>query len=362
MMKNFTFIIALIALLLGGSANAQVTGVYTDFNGFWASNSTTLNPVKPENYHLLLGFTSNGVTYSTGIDDDAILNAQLGSSNFTSMKFRALPIVSVPNTAPNGVLYYVGFGQLADGIDDGATDPTTLFSPNPSSAELASYLTDGKKGLDLSTGLTNIPSGSTVRLNLSSNGITLGSIGDGVPDLLVTQMAVPSTGGTDKIKFIDSGGGLVGSEITMTMSNDTNFPIVGKWYGDFFDLAAKPQQVRREKPIKFFAIELSQLGITSSNYQDAVALVYTPGGTSDPAFIAYNEPSIGVASKIGITSSSISTDCEGNITDITIELQDSFDDPVEQSGFVITATITTGPGQLLGTLTKTTNASGQAVF
>ena len=360
-MKNFIFSAIALFFLMGTVAHAQqVTGIYTDFDGFWTSSSSAINPNWPDDHHLLLGFTWNGTTYSTGVNDQILIDNGISFDNY---KFRALPIFSVPNSSQEPY-YFIGFGELSDGIangtDDGATYP---FGTNPDSEELASYLTDGEKGLDISTGLTNIPSGSSVRLNLSTHGIDGDAIDDGVPDLLITQMAVPTPdNSSDKIRFIDDSGNTVGSEITMDMSSPTNFPVLGKWWGDFYNLSSVGIQIKREKPIKLFAIELSDFDITSSNYQNAVALIYTPGGDSDPAFIAYNEPSIGVASEIGITSSSITTDCDGNISAITVRLQDSFHDVVQQANYIITATITTGPGDLLGASSVMTDSSGQAVF
>ena len=52
---------------------------------------------------------------------------------------------------------------------------------------------------------------------------------------------------------------------------------------------------------------------------------YTPGGDSDPAFIAFNEPSLGVATQLVEISIPVNTkqNCDGTLpNDIEIQLQD----------------------------------------
>lgn len=70
---------------------------------------------------------------------------------------------------------------------------------------LASFLTDGKKGLNIGTGLTNIPAGTVIEYTLSSNGINPSYINDGIPDILFVQIASPSSIG-DRMKFVNSSG------------------------------------------------------------------------------------------------------------------------------------------------------------
>lgn len=359
-MKKFIPLL-LFGFFFGGIAKAQVTvttGMYTDYQGFWSSSSTNINPVWPEDHHLLLGFTWGGITYSTGIDND-VLDAN--SVAYTPAKFRALPIVSVP-TSGGDEYFFVGFGQLSDGIDTGTDDSASSpFGANPTSSELAVFLTDGKRGMDISTCIANIPISSDIEFVLSENGITKDAIGDGVPDILATQVANPE-GTIDEIRFVDSAGNTVGTPIILDFSDAADFPVVGKWRGDFYTLQSKGSLVNVEKEYRFYGAELSDFGINDTNYQDAASLVFTFGGSSDTAFLAYNEPSIGVASTIGIITANIGTDCDGNLDPITVEVQDNFEGQVKQAGFVITATLTSGPGQLLGDRTKTTDSNGQAIF
>jgi hypothetical protein len=360
MRKNY--IILLLCLVIG-AANAQVTRIYTDFNNFWTSSSTSINSVQPNLSHNLLAFRWNGTTYSTGVDDDKLT---ANGITFQNTKFRALPITTVPLTSSAGSSgpYYIGVGALSDGLAN--TTSNTFINPQITTGEMkAAYLTMGANGLDLGTGLTNIPTGSTLTFNLSANGITLANVGDGVPDILVSQIAQPTNTGVDQLYFQDLNGNTVGNAISINLSNETLFPTVGNWNVDFYNnnSTADTGFINTNRTIKFFTADLSQFGINSSNYSSARKLIYKPGGTSDPAFIAYNEPSIGVAQQLVITSQPTTSDCDGYMpTSFIVRLADSFGDYVEQAGYTVTAYMETGPGQLLGTTTVTTNAQGIATF
>lgn len=333
----------------------QVTGIYTDYLGYWHSTNTNQNPVQPENSHNALGFTYGGITYSTGVNDIILDNH---SVTYSAQDFRALPILSLPTSG--GGSYWLGFGQLYDGIDNGAdTSSSSPFQANPSASELASYLTDGPHGLNLGTYFTNIPSGTSNRFELSTAGLDLTNIGDGVPDIFVSQIAQP--GSTDQLRFVDASGTVVGNSVSLSLNSA---PSVGTWRTDLYLFNSQPSnQLNFQKTMRFAAIELSQFGINASNAADAVALIYVPGGSSDPAFIAYNEPSIPVASRIDITSQPTTSNCDGTMpSSFTIQITDADGFSVAQAGFVVTASIKTGPGDLFGTITQTTDASGQATF
>ncbi|WP_159432719.1 T9SS type A sorting domain-containing protein [Mesonia phycicola] len=348
------FLALFVFLLISFNNQAQVTEIYTDYLGYWKSTSSANNSILPEDSHAVLAFTANGTTYSTGVNDTKLTSKGV---SYTSANFRALPVLELPTTG--GGSYYIGFGQLTDGIDNGTSTSSLPFTANPTGAELASYLTAGPNGLDLGTYFTNIPSTSTIRFELSSAGLDMIDVGDGIPDILVSQIAQVSTT-KDELRFVDSGGNTVGNRVDVTLSAA---PTLGTWQTDLFNFNGSPGQVNNNKTIKFASIELSEFGITASNITDAVALIYTPSGSTDPAFIAYNEPSIPVASNFNIVSQPTTSNCDGTLpSSFTIQVTDDAGNAVAQAGFNITANIKTGPGQLLGTLTRTTDASGQAVF
>lgn len=359
-MKKLLLIIAFLCFYAG---SAQVTQIWTDYNSFWTSSSTTLNPVKPNTAHNLLAFRWNGTNYSTAVN-----NAKLTANGvtFAATKFRALPINSVPLTSSLDA-YFVGLGALIDGsattVDNGSTNP---FAPITTGVQKATFLTKGTQGLDLGSCLTNIPSGTTVRFNLSANGITLSNVGDGIPDILISQIAAPSATKADKFKFVNAAGVTVGVEVSALLSNNSLFPQVGNWTADFYNNNSTQlvtSFVNTDRPFRFFAVDLSTFGITSGNYAQAVALIYTPGGDSDPAFLAFNEPSLGIATRLAVTAQPTSSLCDGTMaSNFSVQLQDQFGFVVQQAGIEIAASMETGPGNLLGTLTALTNASGVATF
>ena len=355
-LHKWQIITALIFAIFSVETYAQqVTGIYTDYLGYWHSTNTNQNPVQPENSHNALGFTYGGITYSTGVNDIILDNH---SVTYSAQDFRALPILSLPTSG--GGSYWLGFGQLYDGIDNGAdTSSSSPFQANPSASELASYLTDGPHGLNLGTYFTNIPNGTNNRFELSTAGLDLTNIGDGVPDIFVSQIAQP--GSTDQLRFVDASGTTVGNSVSLSLGSA---PSLGTWRTDLYQFNSQPSsQINNVKTIRFAAIELSQFGINASNVTDAVALIYVPGGSSDPAFIAYNEPSIPVASNFAITAQPTTSNCDGSMpSSFTIQITDDNGNAVAQSGFEITASIYNGPGELLGTLTKTSDSSGQVIF
>jgi len=338
---------------------AQVTQIYTDYNNFWTSAYGSLNSIKPDLSHNALAFKFNGTVYSTGVND-AKLTAN--GVTFMSTRFRALPINVVPiSTAAS---YFIGFGQLTDGVNGGVTN--TAFPAITTGQQKAAYLTDGPQGLNLGTCLTNIPS-TTLTFNLSANGVSLSAINDGVPDILVSQIAQADTN-SDELYFVQADGTtLVGNKLILDMSSNTSYPAVANWTADFYtDNTTQPIGgfINTDRPLKFFAGNLSQFGLNSGNYQLAKKLIYKPGGSSDPAFIAYNEPSIGVAQRLLVTSQPTTSDCNGAMSSgFSVRLTDAFENGyVAQAGYIITASMYTGPGALLGTVTATTDATGTATF
>ncbi|MBS1918134.1 MAG: T9SS type A sorting domain-containing protein [Bacteroidetes bacterium] len=339
---------------------AQVTAIYSDYNGYWTSSLSSISTTLPDNSHNMLAFTWNGTTFSTGVND-AILTAH--SITFTPLNFRAFPINSVPNTS--GGSYFVMLGQNYDGVNNGVlNNGVTPFPANPTGAQLASFLTDGKKGLDLGTGLANIPAGSTLKFNLSSNGISASAINDGKPDIFVTQMATPSSSNLDILKFVDASGNTVGNQITI---DQTSLSPIGNWTADFYDFSTATQTnssfINSSRPMRFFAADLSSFGITASNYANAVALVYQPNGTSDPAFIAFNEPAISVATQLTLTSQPTTYKTAVTMTtSAVIQVRDGLGQVINQSGIPVTASVATGAAVTAGTVTVNTDANGVATF
>ncbi len=350
---------AILTLMLsyGRSARAQVSAIYSDYGGFWTTSSSSVNSTKPDNSHNLLAFTWNGTTFSTGVSDATLTSHSVA---FTPLMLRAFPITTVPNTA--GGAYYVMLGQLYDGVNNGVSSPAP-FPANPTGAQLATFLTDGPRGLNLGTGLANIPAGTSLRFDLSSNGISLSSINDGIPDIFVTEEASPTSSNPDVFSFVDASGHTVGTAVSVVTSSLTP---IGNWLADFYDLTGTQTSssfINQTRPLAYYAADLSTFGINATNYMNAVALIYQPNGTSDPAFIAFNEPSISIATQVYITAQPTTYTNNVTLSSVpTIQLKDGLGRIVSQSGIPVTVSIATGTATLSGTLTVNTDASGIATF
>lgn len=316
----------------------------------------------PDNSHNLLGFTYNGTTYSTGVDDSKLT---ANGVNFVPQTFRAIPLNNVP--VSGGSSYFVGLGQLYDGIHNGVNNSSSQpFQGSPvSSSTLASFLTDGINGLNVGTGLANIPAGSVLQFNLGASGISESAIGDGIPDILFVQIADPSSTG-DRLKFINSNGATVGSEFTFNLTSITLFPRLANWRADFYNINSTQTTssfINTIRPIVMLALDLSQLGITTSNYTQVTQLVYTTSGQSDPAFVAFNEPSVNLPTRLGIAvQPTIYQTNQVMNPAFQVQLQNSFNQPVLQPNVAITVTVESGNGQVAGTLTQHTDANGIAYF
>lgn len=382
-MKKLLQILCILCVFL---TNAQVTRIWSDYNNFWTSgnnrNPTSggplviaqdinggINPIAPNTTHNLLafrwtrpGFTPNSVVFSTGVND-----ARLTSNgvSFTAGNFRALPINEVPISG--GAAYFIALGALTDGNQTNITNPAP-FGTITSTFQKASYLTDGVRGLGLGSGLTNIPVlpvNAPLRFNMSTNGITLASINNGIPDILVSQIAQPENT-ADILRFVRSNGTVVGNPVTITLTDPAQFPAVANWNLDLYNndgTQTDGTRINTSREVRFFATDVSAFGITTGNYTEVVALEYLPSGNSDPAFIAFNEPSLGISTRLGITSPDRTTNCDGVISgNFTVQLQDRLGAVVQQAGIPITAGIETGSGLLLGTVTQLTNVNGLATF
>ncbi len=280
------FLIILFLLVLGGKSFGQgsgITRIFTDYNGYWTSSSTTFNPVKPANDHNLLGFTWNGTTYATGVNN-AILTAN--SIAFTPVNFQAFPVRNVTLSGSN---CKIALGQLKDGVNNGMP-ATAPFALPP---RISDFLTDGIQGLNIGTGVANVPTGTPLTFDFGGI-VDAAKINDGIPDVLVSQIASPDAV-LDQVYFTDAGGNRVGNIISI---DQTLVPAVGNWTADFYELngTLATNFTNTDRPIRVWAADVSAFGITTANYSTITSLVYLLKGSSDPAFLAFNTGIIQVVS------------------------------------------------------------------
>lgn len=278
-----------ILLLSNGYSHAQaVTGIATDYKGFWKSSSSAKNPVRPDDSHNLLSFTYNGINYSTGVNDAKL---KANSVEFVAGEYHALPLQNLNGTANSNTK--VGKGAKADGVGNGAGTP-------PGRA-LGQYLNDGINGLDLGTAVANLPAGS---MFMSASNLKAEKIGDGVPDILVTQVADPG-GSPDSYEFTDINGARIGNAMHISLSNISP---VGDWVADFYEATGSTVLqagfTETSRAIRLWAADFSAFGIDSSNISQIAYFKVNLSGDSDIAFVAYNTTAITIQAVLSMSTPS----------------------------------------------------------
>ncbi len=300
------------------SAQFSVTEVITDYNGYWKSSAAAINSVKPDNSHNLVAFSFNGNRYSTGVND-ALLAAR--GQSFIAGDYRALPIQSIGSSVTGNTK--IGLGYMYDGVANG---PGIV----PPMNNIPYYLTDGVKGLDLGTCVANLPAG-TMMFPVST--VLSGSIGDGVPDILITQIADPS-GSTDKYEFTDINGARVGNAVDIVL---TNVAPVGNWTADFYEANRNPMTLaggytRTDRPVRLWASDLSAFGINAGNAGSIQYFKITLSGSSDVAFVSYNNSTINlISSLLPVTLNSFT----GIATDKQVQLNWETTAEINSDAFII---------------------------
>ena len=342
----------LLSLSIPGHLSGQVDYLYTDFGGFWQTGDLP----RPDLENNLLAFRDGGTVYSTGVND-ALLSSN--SVVFSAQNFRAFPLGSIAVSSG----YFISLGAAIDGISSGTDNSSTSpFPAFPDGPTLASFLTRGAKGLDLGSGIANSPSGSTFEFAIAPGGVTLAAIGDGVPDIFVSQIASSSPSNFDQLFFEDASGNLIGNVVFIDMSA---VGPAGEYRADFYEPNSTGSSfVDENREIRGLTIDLIDFGLNAGNIGGIERMVYEPGGTSDPAFLAFNEPSLAIATSLAITG--ISPDqykCNTPISpDFNIQVTDGSGNPVSQSGIAVVASVSLGIGETSAVDTVFTDASGIAQF
>lgn len=281
-----------------GPGSGNVTKVWTDFGGLWDSTDTA----EPNVAHHLLAFEVGGTTYSTGVADSTLTTDGI---TYTPGNWQALPVEGMPD-APGHANYIVIRGGSAQ---------ASGFNGTLTSADVSSFLTRGTQGLDLASGVANIPSGTVLSFNLPS--ITASAIADGVPDILITQIANPDPNRRDSLRFVDADGNQVGSSIEINQNLITPVDNRNTWRARYWTVpgntlaTVSADNTNLNGPgvssgLRLRAFELEDFGLTADNIGDVRRLLWAAGGSSDPAFFAYNAGSIDVvADSVTVGSASV---------------------------------------------------------
>lgn len=298
-------------------STAAITRVVTDFSGYWSSSSTSLNSILPNNRHNLTAFTHNGTLYSTGVND-GILTSH--SDVFTPRVFKAFSTDGITgNTGGSSASNFIALGAIIDGSSTAAFN-----SPAVAGLTVRDVLIDGINGLDLGTGVTNVTSSMVMAYKVSN--IVPAAINDNEPDVLITQTADPSSV-TDVYSFIDVNGNIVGNPISANLSA---IDPVGTYRLDLFSLpynvpyeTAVPNgnaSANTTRQIRLISFKFSEFGITTSNYALIDKFKLMPGGSSDPAFIAYNASSFLISVPEIVMNPASRIICQGSTEPVTFSV------------------------------------------
>ena len=317
-MKKILCILLALLTLVTKSTTAQVkdstvTTIYTDFKNFWTTSIKTNSTIYPDTSHNLLAFTFRGKTYSTGVDD-ATLATKLGNNNYSAQVYKSLPVSNIAGKTSGGD------NTLTFALkDDGDSTKAAYQSPYPI-IHIADVLTDGKNGLDLGTGVTNLPQGAHISFpvkNLSTKMIT-----DSVPDFVFTQIAQPTTNQPDTIFFYDANNNVVGNKKLVYWNAVSK---LGTYKLDLYSLTPNMAcntsimnglfEQNGTRDIRMVAFLITEFGITNPALAAQVkGLQINPCGSSDQAFIAYNTNIIHFDIPIILTQPATQTFCSATAT------------------------------------------------
>lgn len=318
----------------GTGTNAKITRVISNFNGYWNSAAPSTDPaLQPDTSHSMLAFEYMGTIYSTGSATATnVLTAN--SVTFQNGNYRALPINNVTGTVVTGATNPTLLA-LASKID-GSANTRVHTAPAVAGLSVRDVLIDGIRGLDLGTGVTNLPSTSVLLFNASN--ILSAGINDNIPDILVSQIATPSDNSFSIYSFVDENGNIVGNPVQISLAA---VPAVGRYKSDFFTLPGnQPLNTavvngstiigENTRDIRLVGYRLSEFGITDANKDNAKFFKVMPSGTSDPAFMAYNRDVFQIPSPIITAQPASQVACVGQGNSVTFTVSATGDELVYQ--------------------------------
>ncbi len=264
------------------------TRLYTDYSGYWTSAVGSINAVRPDNNSHLLAFEMGGQTYPTGVPNSRLIDTDsngffdlldtdgdgTGDVVLTESSWTVLTPIQDINS---GIRLE---GAMLDGNAANAVGPLLTSGGSP----FNSYLSQGIRGLDMAYSIANI--GNTWFFNIQ--GIQASAYGDGVQDILLTQVAAPGATTTNTVHLLDNSGNYIGNGVTVNWNTVSS---MGNHLTDGYFTNDAVQGANATKGIRFGAIELSEFNLTPVEIANAVALRLNISSSADPAFFVVNDQS-----------------------------------------------------------------------
>ena len=321
--RPLTLLLGSLCLAAAAQA-APVSGAFGTFGGFWDSAASP--GVVPDDRNLLLGFTVDGTTFSTGVDDAKLTANGIG---FSAQRFLAFTPDTLP--APQTTTYigimrqWDGAVQGVTGVIPGSTDP------------LPTYLTDGAQGLELGTAVFNLTAG-TLHFPLQLKPQALAS---SAPIVLATQMGQPGT--NDSFRFVDTANNTVGRPVPVDFSAA---PSVGEQNWSFYlATGAREYQIGVSSPgtraVRMQAFTLADFGIDAANIGQVAGFVQELSGRSDSAFVAYNSLLLAAnPTDLAVSVTAPATAAAGDPVNLSVTLANQGTD--DASGIVVTVALPPG--------------------
>ncbi|MCL5244264.1 T9SS type B sorting domain-containing protein [Cellulophaga sp. 20_2_10] len=270
-----------------------ITEIFTNFNDLWRSSSTSISSTRPNLSHELLAFTSGGTTFSTGVIDDDIFDANsnglmdgIDTNNDGLVDLNISESNWLGLTPSNNIFGEMTIeASLNDGDANNALGLTVVG--DPTSDPLNPLLTNGQNGLDLGTAIANIGNNWVYEIDP----IVASTIGDGVPDILLTQVAQPGGSG-HIISLYDASGAPLGNAVQVKDSGSGALStVVGSYNLDVYNSNGSVFASNTFRDYRLATIELSEFGIPASSINDVAFLRLELSSNADIAFLAYNTDS-----------------------------------------------------------------------
>ncbi|PKA97060.1 putative repeat protein (TIGR01451 family)/gliding motility-associated-like protein [Flavobacteriaceae bacterium MAR_2009_75] len=274
----------------GGNA---VTEIFTNFNDLWRSSTSSRNPLLPNLSHELLAFTSGGTTFTTGVLDDDVYDSNGnglldgidtnndGTADISATESNWMALSPSKNIYSEATLE----ASFNDGDPNNAQGLTVVNDPATDS--LNPLLTHGQNGLDLGTGIANV--GDTWVYEIDP--IVVTNVGDGIPDILLTQVADPSGVG-HTVSLYDATGAPLGNAVRVQASSGGALnSVVGSYRLDVYHANGSVFFNNTTRDYRLATVELSEFNIPAASLSDVAYLRLQLGSNADVAFLSYNTAS-----------------------------------------------------------------------